>query len=95
MRISTIIAIIITVLLTVIIMQNTEPVKFTILFTDVFLPKVVLLTGFSVVAFLLGIWVGRPRKVKRFSDYDHENDEGSDIRPPAGTLSDEDRDYIS
>ncbi|SFS38370.1 hypothetical protein [Mucilaginibacter polytrichastri] len=95
MRISTILIIVVTVLLTIVIMQNTDQVKFTILFTDVFMPKVVMLTLFSVVAFILGILVGRPRKVKRIADYDYDKDEGSDIRPPAGTLSDEDRDYIS
>jgi len=95
MRISTILIIIVTILLTIIMMQNTDPVKFTILFTDILMPKVVILTGFSVVAFILGVLAGRPRKVKRISDYDYDHDEGSDIRPPAGTLSDEDRDYIS
>ena len=95
MRISTTLIIIVTVLLTIIIMQNTDPVKFTILLTHTVIPKAVMLTGFAVVAFILGVLAGRPRKVKRISDYDYDHDEGSDIRPPAGTLSDEDRDYIS
>lgn len=95
MRLSTIALIIVIVLLTVIMMQNTEQVKFTILFTSIYMSKLVMLTAFSVVSFILGILVGRPGKVKRISDYDYSSDEGSDIRPPAGTLSDEDRDYIS
>lgn len=92
MRIKTMVIILITVLLTVVLMQNTEEVKFTFLFSTFYLPKLVMLTAVSVVAFILGILVGRPKKVRSisgdFADDDYSKDK-------TDTLSDEDRDYIS
>lgn len=92
MRIKTMVVIFITVLLTVVLMQNTEEVKFTFLLSTFFLPKLVMLTAVSVVAFILGVLVGRPKKVRSISgDFadDNYNHDKTD------TLSDEDRDYIS
>lgn len=84
--------ILITVLLTVVLMQNTEPVKFTILFGTFYISKLMALASFAVVAFILGVLVGRPKKVKTlgggFNDGDYDGKEPD-------TLSDEDRDYIS
>ncbi|TSJ40585.1 hypothetical protein FO440_12600 [Mucilaginibacter corticis] len=92
MRIKTMIIILITVLLTIVLMQNIEPVRFTILFGTFYISKLVALTGFSVVAFTLGVLVGRPKKVRTlgggFNDGDYDG-----TKP--NTLSDEDRDYIS
>ena len=92
MRLKTIIVIVITILLTIVLMQNTEPVKFTLLFTTVYMPKLVLTTAFSVVAFILGVLVGRPKKAKydigAYHDSIHKKNDD-------GTLSDEDRDYIN
>jgi uncharacterized integral membrane protein len=92
MRIKTMIIILITVLLTVVLMQNTEPVKFTILFGTFYISKLMALASFAVVAFILGVLVGRPKKVKTlgggFNDGDYDGKEPD-------TLSDEDRDYIS
>lgn len=86
------IIILITVLLTIVLMQNIEPVRFTILFGTFYISKLVALTGFSAVAFILGVLVGRPKKVKTlgggFNDGDYDG-----TKP--NTLSDEDRDYIS
>jgi len=91
MSIKTIIVITITVLLTIVLMQNTQAVKFTILFGDVYISKLVMMTGVSVVAFILGVLVGRPKKEKynigKYHDELHKDD--------PDTLSDEDRDYIS
>jgi uncharacterized integral membrane protein len=92
MRIKTIIMIIITVLLTVVIMQNTDEVKFTLLFSDVYISKLVVLTAVSVIAFLLGILVGRPSRVKPIATYD---DDIKTTNNNPNTLSDEDREYIS
>lgn len=92
MRIKTMIIILITVLFTIVLMQNTEPVTFTILFGTFRISKLAALAGFSVVAFILGVMVGRPKKVKTlgggFNDGDYDG-----TKPD--TLSDEDRDYIS
>jgi len=92
MRIKTMIIISITVLFTIVLMQNTEPVTFTILFGTFRISKLAALAGFSVVAFILGVMVGRPKKVKTlgggFNDGDYDGTKSD-------TLSDEDRDYIS
>ena len=99
MSFKTIVAVIITVGLTILIMQNKAEAEFTILFTEVKLPKLVMLTGISVSAFLLGILVSRPKKAKqpeRYAIYDEdEENNGDHNRRRLDTLSDEDRDYIS
>ncbi len=89
MRIKTITVIVITILLTVVLMQNTETVKFTFLFTDIYIPKLVMMTLVSIVAFVLGILVGRPTKVNRLGD------DNNLINGASGTLSEEDKDYIN
>lgn len=92
MRIKTMVVILITVLLTVVLMQNTEEVRFTFLFSTFYLPKLVMLTAVSVVAFILGVLVGRPKKVKSISGNFADDDYNKNR---TDTLSDEDRDYIS
>jgi uncharacterized integral membrane protein len=91
MSIKTIFVIAVTVLLTVILMQNTDAVKFTILFTDVQISKLVMMTGVFVTGFILGAIVTRPKKAKydigRYHDEVHHDD--------PDTLSDEDREYIN
>ncbi|MCJ8209968.1 LapA family protein [Mucilaginibacter sp. RS28] len=99
MRVSTLFAIVVTILITVVIMQNTDEVKVTLLFTDVKMPKLVILTAVAVGSFLVGVIAGRPGKVKRVEMYEHDNlendEDGSRQKRRPGTLSDEDRDYIS
>ena len=91
MSLKTIIIIVITVLLTTILMQNTDQVKFTLLFTDVYLSKLVVLAAVALIAFVLGIIVGRPKKAK----YDIEAYHDELHKGDPDTLSDEDRDYIN
>lgn len=92
MRIQTIVIILITFLLTIILMQNTGTVRFTILFVDMYVSKLVMLTLVSVIAFILGVLVGRPKTVRRLGgDFPNDNLE----KETPGTLSDEDKDYIS
>ncbi len=91
MSIKTIIIIVITVLLTTILMQNTDQVKFTILFGDVYLSKLVVLGVVAVIAFILGVLVARPKK----QEYDIEAYHDQIHKGEANTLSDEDRDYIN
>jgi len=99
MSFKTTFAIIITIGLTILIIQNTEEATFTILFASVKLPKLVMLTAVSVSAFILGVLVSRPgpKKVRdHYDDYNEDGDnenEGPRRRPD--TLSDEDREYIS
>lgn len=92
MRIKTIIVIVITFLLTIILMQNTGTVRFTLLFADMYISKLVMLTLVSVIAFILGVLVGRPKTVRRLGGEfpNNELENGT-----AGTLSDEDKDYIN
>jgi uncharacterized integral membrane protein len=92
MRITTMFIIVITVLLTIVLMQNTEPVKFTILFGTFYISKLMALLSFSAVAFVLGILVGRPKKARSIATDDNDDDYTDD---KTDTLSDEDRDYIS
>jgi len=92
MRIQTIIIILITFLLTIILMQNTGTVRFTVLFVDTYVSKLVMLFLVSLIAFSLGVLVGRPKTVKRLGD-DFPGDGAEDKQ--SDTLSDEDRDYIS
>jgi hypothetical protein len=99
MSFKTTVAIIITIGLTVLIMQNSDEAVFTIFFTDVKLPKLVILTAVSVSAFLLGVIVSRPGRPKQqapYEDYDdEENGESNRAGRRPDTLSDEDREYIS
>jgi uncharacterized integral membrane protein len=92
MRIKTMVIIIITVLLTVVIMQNTEDVNFNFLFSTFRISKLIMLTAVAVVAFVIGILVGRPGKPKYLKVNDEENEYE---KKQSNTLSDEDRDYIS
>jgi len=92
MSVKNIIILVMVVLLTVVIMQNTDEVKFTILFSDVYLPKVAVMTAVSVTAFILGVLVGRPKNKKYDIEDYHDNIQKRD---DSKTLSDEDRDYIS
>ena len=92
MKLKTIIALVIVVLLTVVIMQNTEPEKFTILFISLNIPKLVMLTAASVAGFILGLLVAWPRKRKFTSEQQFDQD---DQHYKTRTLSDEDKDYIN
>ena len=92
MRIKTIIAILVTILLTVVIMQNTGRVRFSVLFFDFYASKLIMLLIVAIVGFVLGWLVGRPKKAIRLSEtMGHANLDGDE----PDTLSDEDRDYIS
>jgi len=82
----------ITVLLTVVIMQNTGPVYFSFLWATFHISKLVMLLSVAIVAFIIGVMVGRPGKPR----YVKGHDEGIETTTkPLNTLSDEDRDYIS
>ena len=86
MRITTILIIVITILLTIVLMQNTEPVRFTILFGTFYISKLMALLSFAVVAFILGVLVGRPKRARSIAT-DDDDDDYTNNKP--NTLSDE------
>jgi len=81
MRVKTIVVLVIAVLITIVLMQNTDDVYFAFLWTSFRISKLVMMTGVAVFAFILGVLVGRPKKDKRSSG---EN-----------ALSDDDKNYIN
>ncbi len=93
MKAKTLLVIILTVLITIILMQNADEVKFKVLFWDLYLPKLVILTGVIFVGIILGLLLSS-RPSRSVNNYQQHNGEDND-RPPYDTLSAEDRDYIS
>lgn len=94
MRAKTFFVIVLTVLITVILMQNADEVKFNILFWDLYLPKLVILTGILFIGIILGMLLAsRPARPKNNSN--EHLDQNNNAQTPFDTLSSEDRDYIS
>jgi putative membrane protein len=92
MSAKTISIIILTALLTIFLMVNTEAVDFDFLVTTVPVSKLLVIGICIIIGFIIGFVVGRPRKT--VSSYDDEIERNQ----PTGNkkeLSDEDRDYIS
>lgn len=92
MRIKTIIILIIGILLAIVFMQNLDTVRFTVLFSTVYVSKITMMLIVGVTTFILGYLVGRPGRSKyNHSGYDEEHNTNSNTH----TLSDEDKDYLS
>lgn len=89
----TIFIIILTVLLTVFLMVNTEPVDFDFLVATVPVSKLLVIGICIVIGFIIGFVAGRPRKT--ISSYDDEIERNQSTPANKKELSDEDRDYIS
>ncbi len=92
MSIKTITIIIITVLLTAALAQNTDDVTFAFLFMNFRISKLAIMITMTVIGFILGYLVGRPKKAKFDIEGYHDN---IHTKEDKNTLSDEDRDYIS
>lgn len=92
MRIKTIVIILITILLTVVIMQNTERIWFKILFFTVPVSKMIMLLSSAVAGFIIGWLAGRPKRKYRLSE---PNRTATGNKEDSDTLSDEDKNYIS
>ena len=92
MRIKTMFIIFVTVLLTVVVMQNTKEVPFNFLFATFYVSKLVMLLTVAIVSFIVGVLVGRPGRPKYIQRHDEEPEEP---KTKPDTLSQEDRDYIS
>ncbi len=86
------IIVIITVLLTIVIMQNNESVYFNFLFATFHTSKLWMLLSVAFIAFIVGVLVGRPGKPRYIQGVDEQPDPSKKL---PGTLSDEDRDYIN
>lgn len=95
MNLKTIFIVIISVLVTIVLMNNTDEVDFWI-FGDARIPKLAILGTMFGLGLIVGFILGRPKK-KIVNDNDEESSDGlktySESRPP-NTLSDEDREYI-
>lgn len=101
MRLKTIFVIVVAVLITVVIMQNSGPVYWKILFFTTYTSKLKILFAIALLSFIIGYLAGRPRKTSLSKDYGHgytepTRDRTNDLGDTkTDTLSDEDRDYIS
>lgn len=88
----TIFIIILTALLTIFLMVNTEPVDFDFLVATVSVSKLLVIGICIIIGFIIGFIAGRPRKT--VSSYDDEIQKHN----PNGNkneLSNEDKEYIS
>ena len=88
----TIFIIIASVLVTIVLMNNTEEIDFW-LFGATKIPKLVILGTMFALGFIIGIMAARPRKKETV----YKEPEFEVVEPPQkrSELSDEDRDYIS
>ncbi|MDB5017218.1 MAG: hypothetical protein JWQ84_2050 [Mucilaginibacter sp.] len=92
MRIKTIVIILITILFTVVLMQNTGSINFQFLWATFTISKLIVFALIALIAFVLGVMVGRPKRVKLLGG--DLTDANSD-KTKSNTLSDEDKDYIN
>jgi hypothetical protein len=87
----TIFIIIVTVLVTIILMKNTDEVSFWI-FGDAQIPKLAVLAVMFGLGLIVGFMAGRPKKkpeiTESYADYKPSPEEKR-------VLSDDDRDYIN
>ncbi|WP_276359865.1 hypothetical protein [Daejeonella sp. H1SJ63] len=99
MSFKTIFIITVSVLVTVVLMNNTEEINFWI-FGNARIPKLAVLGVMFVLGLIIGYMAGRPAKKQLSNNYDensYDDDdfEGNSIAKPKSNLSDEDREYIS
>lgn len=92
MSAKTIFIVILTVLLTIFLTVNTDPVDFDFLVATVPVSKLLVIGICVILGFIIGYIVGRPKKT--FSSYDNEIERNQPISNKK-ELSDEDREYIS
>ena len=103
MSLKTYAIIFLSVAITIIFMQNLDPVQFKVLWMEFTVAKLVMMLVVTVFGFILGVIVARPRKKKLV-----ENTESGipfEINQPAeepyletkpkSNLSDEDREYLN
>jgi uncharacterized integral membrane protein len=92
MRIKTIVIIVITILLTIVLMQNTDRDYLKFLWATFWMSKLVMLFFVAAISFVLGVLVGRPKRIKKLGgDFTDSNADKSS----SNTLSDDDKEYIN
>ena len=84
MSAKTIVMIVLTALVTVILMKNTDEVNFWI-FGDAEIPKLAILGVMFAIGLVVGYLIGRPKRRVALEDSEETS---------SSTLSDEDREYI-
>lgn len=96
MSFKTIFIIIISVLVTIILMNNTDEIDFWI-FGDARFPKLAILGSMFFLGLVVGFLAGRPKKKAPVPNYDEDVFVGNQelANEKENRLSDEDRDYIS
>jgi uncharacterized integral membrane protein len=103
MSFKTIIIIVLAVLITVIFMQNTDQVMFTLLWKEIYVSKLIMMLIVTVFGFIIGVIVARPRRKKKEvviesntpNQITNTDDESYVSRKKQNDLSDDDRDYIN
>ncbi|MCY1509650.1 hypothetical protein D9M68_440030 [compost metagenome] len=94
MKTKTLFIILITILLTVFLTVNSDPVDFDFIIGDPIPVSKLLVIGICVcIGFILGFIAGRPRRT--MSSYDPDIEKGYNNADEKSALSDEDREYIS
>ncbi len=105
MSFKTIVIIILAVLITVIFMQNTDEVVFTLLWKQIFISKLWMMLAVTLFGFIIGVIIARPRKKKEIEISNQkdvklevnenltENESYINMKKP-NQLTDEDRDYL-
>lgn len=91
MRAKTLFIILVTAVITVFLVMNTDEVEFDFIFMKKEVSKLLVIGVCTFVGFVLGYWAGRPRTV--VSSYDEKP--GHTEPNSKNGLSDEDRNYIN
>jgi hypothetical protein len=102
MSFKTIFIIILSILITVVFMQNSDEVLFTILWKEVQVSKLLMMLVMTSFGFIIGLIVASPKKKKLANNYNNvpleinqTEDEEYIEMPKKQGLSDEDRDYLN
>lgn len=92
MRAKTIFIIVLSVLITIVIMQNSDEVWFSLFFWNVSVSKLVVMASIALISFLIGFLSGRKKQkpVEAAADY-----QDTPVKNQDSGLSEEDRNYIS
>lgn len=90
MRAKTLFIIVITALITVFLVINTDAVEFNFIFATADVSKLLVIGVCTFIGFVLGYFVGKPRTT--VTTYDDKFDPAN---PDKDHLSEEDRNYIS
>jgi uncharacterized integral membrane protein len=84
MRAKTIFLFTTAILLTIIIIQNNQQVKFNILFAQFYVSNLLVIAFAVVIAFITGLFVGRSKKVKANTTPDAHNPKGGKANSQTG-----------